>query len=394
MKICFISTLHGGHPWGGSEELWSRTAELAIKRGHHVTLVTSRWPEIPPRIGKLREGGAHVYRVTGLYAGPHLPVRLRRAFERFVHPWPTLESWKPDVICVSEASAFEHVRSWPVRRFLQKLGAPYVIICQHAYEDQRFYSDAARHEALAHFQAARKIAFVAERNLRVTERQLAIEMPNACVVHNPVNLTDFRPVPWPHSDVVEFASVARLHIDYKGQDVLLQTLGDHSWRQRRWRLRLYGDGSDRTYLERLAGYYGIANRVGFCGHVADIRSIWAENDLCLLASRSEGTPLSLVEAMISGRPSVVTDVGGNLEWIDEPSTGFIADAPSPRAFGNALERAWNARASWEQIGRRSHEVAMSKLDPNPEDTLLALLVEDRVPELSGRPVPAWNQTFP
>ncbi len=220
MKICFISTMDGGHHWGGSEELWSRTAQLAIERGHHVALVTTRWPEVPPRIAELRERGAQVYRVTGLFAGPHLRVRFRRDLERFVHPWSTLESWQPHVICVSEGSTFEHIRSWPIRRFLEKLGTPYVVLCQHAYEDQRFYSDAGRHEALERFLPARGIAFVSERNLRVTERQLAIELPNACVVQNPLNLTDFRPAPWPPpSNVVEFASVARLNVNYKGQDV-------------------------------------------------------------------------------------------------------------------------------------------------------------------------------
>jgi glycosyltransferase involved in cell wall biosynthesis len=125
--------------------------------------------------------------------------------------------------------------------------------------------------------------------------------------------------------------------------------------------------------------YGIAEKVEFCGHVGDIRSLWADNHLLVLPSRSEGTPLSLVEAMICGRPSVVTDVGGNLEWVDEPATGFVAEAPSPRAFGNALERAWGSQASWEAMGRAAHQVAMSKVDPNPEQTILSLLIEDRVP---------------
>ena len=149
-------------------------------------------------------------------------------------------------------------------------------------------------------------------------------------------------------------------------------------------MRFYGKGSDQAYLERLSEKYGIAAKVEFCGHVADIRSIWAENQLLVLPSRSEGTPLSLIEAMICARPSVVTDVGGNLEWIDEPATGFIADAPSPRAIGNALERAWSAQDSWEEIGRRAHELAISKLEQAPEETILSLLLDDCLPASSGR----------
>jgi L-malate glycosyltransferase len=238
-------------------------------------------------------------------------------------------------------------------------------------------TQAARQTAITCLSRARHVAFVAERNLRVGERQIAADLPGACVVRNPVNLANFNPVPFPNSNIVKMANVARLNVEFKGQDVLLQALGGENWKQRRWLLRFYGAGSDRSYLERLAEHYNIAEKVEFRGHVGDIRSIWADNHLLVLSSRSEGTPLSLVEAMICGRPSVVTDVGGNIEWVDESSTGFVAEAPSARSLNNALERAWGARECWESIGRRAREVALSKIDPHPEETMLSLLVEDR-----------------
>ena len=142
-------------------------------------------------------------------------------------------------------------------------------------------------------------------------------------------------------------------------------LSGERWKQRQWLLRFYGAGDDRSYLERLAEYDNVAGKVEFCGHVSDIRSIWADNHLLVMPSRAEGTPLALVEAMICGRPSVVTDVGGNAEWIDEPSTGFVAEAPSARSLNDALERAWEARGHWESIGQRAHQVAVSKADPEP-----------------------------
>jgi glycosyltransferase involved in cell wall biosynthesis len=174
------------------------------------------------------------------------------------------------------------------------------------------------------------------------------------------------------------ANVARLDAHCKGQDALLQTLSESRWRDRRWLLRFYGSGPDLPYLQRLAKFYNIADQVEFRGHVADVQSIWADNHLLVLPSRSEGTPLSLVEAMICGRPSVVTDVGGNTEWVDEPATGFVADAPSANSLNGALERAWEARDRWEVIGRRAHQAAVAKADPRPEENVLSLLVENGV----------------
>ena len=145
------------------------------------------------------------------------------------------------------------------------------------------------------------------------------------------------------------------------------------WRSRDWELRLYGKGRDDAYLRKLARHRGIAERVIFCGHVDDIHSIWRDNHLNVMASRNEGTPLALVEAMLCGRPSVVSDVGGNAEWVVESRNGFIAEAPSVRSFGAALERAWTARADWEAIGKAAHHDALGLIDPTPGKTLLELV---------------------
>jgi glycosyltransferase involved in cell wall biosynthesis len=380
MKIVFFSTMstRADTPWGGSEELWGRTARLALERGHQVAIVKYRWPEVPPKIRELQERGARLLQLVRPQTWQHgrsLRWRLRWKLERS-RVCGALASWKPDVVCYSQGGTFDMVSySSFFIDFLDGHRLPYIVVCQHNSEDLSFVSDAARRAAIACLSRARRVAFVAERNLRVAERQIAASLPNACVVGNPVNLADLRAVPYPDPDVVKLANVARLEAQCKGQDVLLEVLSGDPWKARRWRLRFYGAGPDRSYLERLTSYYQLCERVEFCGHVGDVRSIWADNHLLVMPSRSEGTPLSLVEAMICGRPSVVTDVGGNLEWIDEPSTGFVADAPSARSLNHALERAWEAREHWELVGQQAHQRALSKFDPHPEETLLSLLIE-------------------
>jgi hypothetical protein len=83
--------------------------------------------------------------------------------------------------------------------------------------------------------------------------------------------------------------------------------------------------------------------------------------------------------MVCARPSVVTDVGGKLEWVEEPATGFAAAAVSARCLDVALGRAWEARDRRESIDRRVHEVALSRIDPHPDETVLSMLVEARGP---------------
>lgn len=377
MKIAFLSSMGSDASWGGSEELWFRTARLALDRDHEVAVVVYRRPEIPSRIRELQERGALLLRPTRLDRWPRprtLRWRLHWQLER-LRVWDALASWGPEVVCVSHGTTLEMVPHWTFTQFVSRYAGPYVVIAQHSFEDLPVTSEGDRRTAATYLERARRVAFVAERNLRATERHLAAGVPNARVVRNPVNLADLRPVPYPRSDVIRMATVARLESHIKGQDVLFEALGGERWRWRDWRLRLYGAGGDRPYLERLARHYGIDGKVEFGGYVADVRSIWAENQLLVMPSRSEGTPLALVEAMICGRPAVATDVGGNIEWVDEPATGFIADAASARSLGSALERAWEVRDHWEAMGRRAHQAAAARMDPHPDETVLSMLVE-------------------
>lgn len=155
--------------------------------------------------------------------------------------------------------------------------------------------------------------------------------------------------------------------------MLFEALSLPLWQERDWQCCLYGAGPDRDYLEELAQHYGIANRVKFMGHINDVRSIWAESHILVLSSTAEGTPLALVEAMLCGGPAVVSDVGGNSEWITEAQTGFIAEAPTAKSFRAALERAWLAQNNWQQMGINAHEYAKINIDNSPGRSLLKLI---------------------
>jgi glycosyltransferase involved in cell wall biosynthesis len=79
--------------------------------------------------------------------------------------------------------------------------------------------------------------------------------------------------------------------------------------------------------------------------------------------------------MLCGRPAVVTDVGGNAEWIAEPETGFVAEAPTAKSFGAALERAWQARDHWQKLGMQAHKEALRKFDPASGRSLLNVVLD-------------------
>jgi glycosyltransferase involved in cell wall biosynthesis len=108
-----------------------------------------------------------------------------------------------------------------------------------------------------------------------------------------------------------------------------------------------------------------------------VRGIWASHHALVLPSRYEGLPLSLVEAMLCGRPSIVTNVSGNTELLEDNVTGFVAAAPTASFVDEALERAWNRRADWPAIGAAAAHQVRERVPPDPAgvfaDELLALV---------------------
>jgi glycosyltransferase involved in cell wall biosynthesis len=373
MKIAVVSTIYGS-PWGGSEELWAAMLDEALDGGHEVAVSLYRWPSVPSRVAALQERGMRLCR-RPLPRSHSLTQRLaRRVLGVRPDDFQEIMRLHPDVVLVSEGATYHGTDFPDLLHSLYQPGKPYVVVC-HWGSDACIPNAKTRELAREFYGRAFRVAFVSQENWRTTERQLGIALPNALVVRNPVNLADRSTVAWPSSGPIRMASVARLDIRTKGQDVLFESLASAPWRTREWRLRLCGDGPDRQYLGELAAFYGIADRIDFLGHVPDIRALWADNHLLVMPSRAEGTPLAMVEAMLCGRPCVLADVGGVTEWVEEPRSGFIAAAPTVRAFRSALERAWITRKEWPRMGLQAHQVASDAFDPTPGRSLLQILLD-------------------
>ena len=195
------------------------------------------------------------------------------------------------------------------------------MVHQH-YENQWVIpDDYYRQRMVRFFTAAKRVAFVSERNRWAATCQLASDLPNASVIRNPISDPDCDPVAWPEPVTARFASVARLDASDKGQDLLFAVLAEPRWRPRDWVLRLYGDERHRTYLKDLVNYYGIADRVEFRGHVSDVRGIWHDNHLLVLPSRCEGTPITQITSGATHSPPNIARASAFSTSAAVPATG-------------------------------------------------------------------------
>lgn len=119
-------------------------------------------------------------------------------------------------------------------------------------------------------------------------------------------------------------------------------------------LDIVGDGSERPRLEQHAAALALGEAVRFAGWQRDVGSWLRGADCFVLASRSEGLSMTILEAMGHGLPVVATRVGGNSEVILDGTTGRLVPHGDPAALAAALgdvlgHPEWARR--WGQAGR-------------------------------------------
>jgi glycosyltransferase involved in cell wall biosynthesis len=104
------------------------------------------------------------------------------------------------------------------------------------------------------------------------------------------------------------------------------------------RLRLAGPvpPTGREYADschKLVAQLGLYDAVTFVGPVSSSREAYATGNVVALSSISEGMPYTVIEAMMCGRATVSTDVGGVAETVGE--AGLVVPPGDPAAFADA-----------------------------------------------------------
>lgn len=349
--ITFVATMDGC-PWGGSEELWSQAAACLLDRGVRVSAIVPGWGDSEsPRVRALERKGCAV--VRRLEHGPVGRLRRRLRGDRADYA-ARISEWmsavpEPDLVVISQGGNSD---GFPWALHCASRGTPYALITQAVNEGWP-----PHHAILGDLQAAYRRArvayFVSEANASVTSRQLALHLPHARVVRNPYNVPYDASPAWPASEKgLRLACVARVDARCKGQDLIIDVLRQPKWRERPVFVSLFGTGPDEAWIRELIALHRLTN-VQLCGPTADIEAVWAEHHALLLPSRLEGLPLAIVEAMLCGRPCVVTDVAGNAEVIEDGVSGFVAAAPTVTCLDHALERAWARRGELQGMGTAS-----------------------------------------
>jgi glycosyltransferase involved in cell wall biosynthesis len=155
------------------------------------------------------------------------------------------------------------------------------------------------------------------------------------VIPNGVDLRAPRPRRRRDSGPPRIVSVGRLQ-EPKDPLTLVRALG--SLRGRSFAALIVGEGPDRPAVVAELRRLGLGRATELAGARHDVPELLAAADIFVLSTRSEGLPLSILEAMSAGLPVVASRVGGIPELVVDGETGLLVPPGDPASLAAAIER--------------------------------------------------------
>ena len=131
-------------------------------------------------------------------------------------------------------------------------------------------------------------------------------------------------------------SVAQL-IPRKNHIVLIKAVAELD--DPAFHLFIVGDGAQGEELKNEAKCLGVSEQIHFLGFRNDVYRLCSAADLFLFASRQEGLPVAVMEAMACGKPIIASKIRGNVDLIDQEKGGFLVKANDVDGFVDCIKEA-------------------------------------------------------
>jgi glycosyltransferase involved in cell wall biosynthesis len=304
---------------GGAETLVSQMCRLQREQGHNPSVYAIA------TLGALGEQ----MRADGFNVQPNVGRHLSDSARHFVDIFKNL---RPDVVHLHNPTPTIYAAT-----AARMAGVPSVISTRHSLV-------APPHKVVAEFKYAIAAFFcdwivgicdattVNMKNIHsVPERKIVRVYNGAAPLHRVTKEN------WPAKTGFTLIYVGRLE-PVKNHPLLLKAFCAALTSMPDLRLWFVGDGSERARLETLALELGIAQQVTFWGQQLDVAPFFSAADAFIMSSKSEGLPISLLQALSLGLPAIVTDVGGMAEVVRLAHAGYTVPAANPAEMASAILR--------------------------------------------------------
>jgi glycosyltransferase involved in cell wall biosynthesis len=203
------------------------------------------------------------------------------------------------------------------------------------------------------------------------DKAVAYGMNSDCTVVFPwgVDLDRYTPKNWKTGQTNERGNVFTLFCNRSwepiyGIDVLARAFVKAARGRPELSLMLLGGGSQGARIRQILLSGGVHDQVIFGGQVSqnELPRWYHRADVYISPSHVDGSSVSLMEALACGLPSLVSDIPGNQEWVQEGENGWLFPDGDADALAAKIVQVYDQRNSLPEIGRAARAVAEERAD--------------------------------
>jgi glycosyltransferase involved in cell wall biosynthesis len=202
-----------------------------------------------------------------------------------------------------------------------------------------------------------------------TVRKKAIEfgMPDEKIVTFPwgIDLSSFILREFPAENGNQFTLLSTRNWEpLYGVDILAKAFVKAAQQVEGLRLVMLGNGSLASDLRGIFKRGGVLDRVLFPGQVShtELPKYFQMSDLYVSTSRTDGSSISLIEALASGRPVIVSDIPGNREWVEPGINGWWFKDGDEEDLSRVILTAIDHRQQFSGMSKAARQIAEDRAD--------------------------------
>jgi len=370
MRVAIFSLLKN-HSWGGSENLWFKTALYLLKQKHKLLIIIYKNLSLTNQIAELKFNGAEIIVVNEILTTNIDKIINKISNKHYLKTLATpinkkIKSFNPSKILINQPGNYDLIFNDLAHKILIDSNKRFSLIF-HSYIEEIQLDNNKLSRINYIIDKADDLFLVANIQKVFLEKHLQRKIDCIKFTHNPLSLKELDLITYPkYNDFFKMAMVTTIDFEAKGLDKLIRILSKEKWRKRNFEIEIYGHGKDRDAFLALLSGHSLNDKIKLMGFSSDIEEIWKVNQILIMSSNVDAAPSVLLEAMICGRSCICTNVGFNSEWIKTNETGFISKTIELSDFENAMEIAWKNRQTWEQLGVICHNQVKDYIVSKPE----------------------------
>ncbi|MUK61339.1 glycosyltransferase [Aliivibrio fischeri] len=212
---------------------------------------------------------------------------------------------------------------------------------------QKFYIKLEKYLSLL----CSKVICVSQADLNFAHEVIGIAKNRLCLIENGVHSISSNTQFQHHSkDLISLLSIVRFQAPKDFETLLL---GLVTIKNEPWLLNILGDGPDMNIVKQRIHELGLIEKINILGFKRNVDDYYQEADAVLLISKSEGLPMSLLEAMSCSKLLIASDVGGISDLIIPDWNGFLIPSGDSEYLSSCLTKLIDSPILFQEYGMNS-----------------------------------------